>query len=107
MLTESGRILTWGSDNDGLLGREIFQGDKLNSQHFNSEIFKLKPPRTCAEKPGLVAHISLMRPVTRIEVAEGKVHAYLCDVAPPPPDSWKLPILVEETKIEAPPIVKK
>jgi hypothetical protein len=29
--------------------------------------------------PGLIAHISAERKVTRIKVANGKVHAYLCD----------------------------
>lgn len=45
ILTESGRVLTWGTDTDGLLGREINQDLSLTAQHFTNQI-KLKPPKT-------------------------------------------------------------
>ena len=65
VLTESGRILTWGHPNDGLLGRDTeLWGKKLpglRSQHFIGEMYKVRPPKTLAELPGLVAHISLHR----------------------------------------------
>jgi hypothetical protein len=54
-LTGAGRILSWGKDEYGMLGRKVNNIKELGSKDFKGP----KPPRTSAQLPGLVADIAL------------------------------------------------
>jgi hypothetical protein len=76
--------LTWGNEVDGLLGRDGNPKGTLQGSHFSDKL-KWRPPLSRTNQPGLVQHISLSQPVTKIEVYDNKVHAYLNENAAPPP----------------------
>ena len=55
ILTGAGRILSWGKDEFGMLGRKVNNIKELGWKDFKGP----KPPRTSAQLPGLVADIAL------------------------------------------------
>lgn len=88
MLTESGRVLSWGEDVDGLLGRKYDNTNFIEATHYSL----CEPIATRRDMPGLVKNMSINKPIKKILVGERRVHAYLVnDDEKPAQPAWHNP----------------